>query len=285
LDVDCDDGGSLQDAIDEADGYTGVVTINITGTCNESVQIERSGVRLFGAAPGAEIRGVAPWNWAVRVIASTDVWISGLTLSGTLDTLFAVRGSSVLVRDSRVLQGTRRAVSVSESVMNIQDSEIRDGEGTGVYAFNNSSVNLSTSSVTGRRTGVQLTGGASLFASPLSTISGNETGLLVSAGTAELWGRIEANGLGVSLLNGGRLLVAESTEIRDNASHGVYLRDLSPLGSNEPGPVGVITGNDGWGVYCDPSTIVPQPHTQLLATVEVYDNSAGQTNCVAATMP
>lgn len=285
LDVDCAEGESVQAAIDLADRYTGVVTLNIAGTCHESVQIARSGIRLNGVGAAAEIRGTAPWSWAVRVIASTDVWISNLTLLGTLDTLFAIRGSSVLVRDSEVLPGRRRAVSVSQSVMNIEGSEVRGGDGTGVYAFNNASVNLSSSVVTGSLTGIQVTGGASLFASPLTTVSGNGTGLLVSAATAEMGGTVEGNGLGVSVLNSGRLLVTASTSIRNNDSHGVSLRDLSLIGVNDEGPVGTITGNGGWGVYCDPATVVPQPHTQLLTTVQVFGNAAGETNCVATVAP
>jgi hypothetical protein len=91
---------SIQDAIDVAPA-AGWVQLNITGTCNENVQLLGSQTTLQGSA-GAKMVGQAANKASVEVYGgANNIYIRDLSISdGAGDGLTALHGSYVSLEDS-----------------------------------------------------------------------------------------------------------------------------------------------------------------------------------------
>jgi parallel beta-helix repeat protein len=103
--VDCAAGDTLAKALTKGDERKPLL-IQISGTCNESILIDRNDVMLLAGASGATIRGTDP---AVNVIVVTAsrVTIDGLTVTGGRNGITGDGAPGLMVRNTTV-QGTGR---------------------------------------------------------------------------------------------------------------------------------------------------------------------------------
>jgi hypothetical protein len=102
-------------------------------------------------------------------------------------------------------------------------------------------------------------------------VSGNGTGVFSAASVVYLTGStVRGNRFaGVALENGSSLLVGETT-IVDNQGDGIWLGDVSvAIGSAD------LTGNQGWGLRCEPAPAV----AQYRGTFNASNNTAGNILC------
>ncbi len=102
-------------------------------------------------------------------------------------------------------------------------------------------------------------------------VSGNGTGVFSAGGVVYLTGSaVRGNRFaGVSLENGSHLLIGETT-IADNQGDGIWLGDVSvAIGT------AVLTGNQGWGLRCEPAPAV----AQYRGTFNASNNAAGDILC------
>lgn len=102
-------------------------------------------------------------------------------------------------------------------------------------------------------------------------VSGNGTGVFSNAGVVSLRGSIVRGNrfAGVSLENGSNLQIGETT-IADNQGDGIWLGDVSVAFGNAD-----ITGNQGWGLHCEPAPGV----AQYRGTFTASNNAAGDIHC------
>ena len=127
--VDCTRGETIAEALSNAPA-AGEYTINITGTCEENIQIERNHLTLVGDGT-AKILGVTPnphpGNAVVYVSASAIIGFRGLTIEGAAGDATEMRG--ILVDDG------------SAAIM-FEDVLVHKVNGVGVHILDNSTFDV-----------------------------------------------------------------------------------------------------------------------------------------------
>jgi hypothetical protein len=120
-------------------------TLLISGTCEESVTITQGPLTLKGDGSGA-ISGVnfepesSDFNGLITVDGARGVVISGLKIHDSpAEGVLAINGATVTIRDS-VIADNQTGVRLSQSSMNVTDSEIRDQISHGIMAITGSTV-------------------------------------------------------------------------------------------------------------------------------------------------
>jgi len=155
--VQCDQGKSLQAAIDNTrEGGT----IEITGTCNETVKIRTDKIFLRGA--GGAVKGVPGTLAAIKVTdGATGVKITGLSLSG--DSGVSVdKGSSASIWENVIAATNNVGVLVGAgSYAEVLNNEISSGGFGGVFVFNGSAARVFYNNVTSLGSAVGIEGGSS----------------------------------------------------------------------------------------------------------------------------
>jgi len=267
--VNCDDGGSLQKAIDSGAGSAKPIDIQLTGTCYENVTISRDlvsingdglttiygQVRLFGAAqivfrnltitgPGFGIRAA---NSRVRLLG---VGIIGNDDSG----IFATESSSVRLSNS-VISGNHGpyGVHLDYSSANLVDTEVSGNESDGIGVFHNASLLTQGGSITGNNSlgiFVRMNSTANL---DRTHVSGNGAyGLLLDMASAGEFREVHLNENAVHgfELSGNSVLNFTGGMIGRNGEHGGWVLDHSVLRLfdtqvNDNIGHGIIIGRDG----------------------------------------
>ena len=108
--VDCDQGDSIQDAVDKArEG----VDINVSGTCNETVLIQSDHLHIIGNN-GATIMPPAGTT-AFRVLSTDNVAIDGFIILGGAGGVGIFGGSSAHIRDNQIHDSTSVGILISSS--------------------------------------------------------------------------------------------------------------------------------------------------------------------------
>lgn len=206
--VDCNAGEKISAALEKFSGTSSEVTIVVTGTCSESVVIDRDDVTLRGNDDDAEIDG----DVAVLVTnGASRVRLESLRLKGRFSGLICSYGSAVSARDLTIYGGSRGlsafyggVCSIDDSVIsrNIQGVTVGDGGSVrmngsivehsviGINIFTNGTLTLDKSTDYARsivrksETGIEISTGGTLR--PVSaTIEGNkQDGMLIRAGGA-----------------------------------------------------------------------------------------------------
>lgn len=272
--VDCARGQKIATALLQGDWRRPLV-VNIRGTCNEFVKIDRANVTLRGD-PSATI--VAPSaDGDVVTIDEDGITLENLTLTGGnygIRQEHAVRvmitncviqdtagnGFHAWVGDTRIVNSTiQRAgghgVNLARgATAGITGSTIISNKNSGIYAAGNAYVNVAGSNVSGNGTdGVSLQNGSvGTFSRTIISVNGVDrsrsgVGLTVASSQANVGpGNDIANNpqFGVFVYNGSVVTVSGS-KIYNNGWDGVigYLGTSMVLYGNE------ITGN-GAGVGC-----------------------------------
>jgi hypothetical protein len=158
----------------------------------------------------------------------------------------------------------------------------------GLSAGDNASVSVFETAITGNLVGVFLTTGATALMGAGNRINDNRAeGVRVWEGSRTTLGGgvvIEGNGgMGV-FVTGGSLVQAFDATIQNNQGSGIHLADTSLAGgtlTDKP----IITGNAGWGVFCDAPPAVAQVRLPGLPAATILGNAAGTTNCPGLGIP
>ena len=153
-DVNCTTGGSVSQAL-----ATGATQINISGTCVESVNVDRDGVTLHGE-PGATIRGPDADTNTLNV-RGNRVTIEGLTVTGGRNGITGVGAANLTVRNCNAQSTGRTGIVYTNGSSGTVDgcivqSNVRDG-----IAVDGAQATIINSTVTNNaRNGVLIVNGA-----------------------------------------------------------------------------------------------------------------------------
>src|SRR5882672_8874121 len=222
--VDCASGDTISRALTKGDERKSL-TILISGTCSESVTINRSDIKLAAAAPGATVSGPDPAVDTIRVTGSR-VTIDGLTVTGGRNGITG-DGAAGLIVQNALVQGTGRtgiaylhgASGIVDHVV-VQNNTVRDGIAieSAYAAVINSQISLN-----GRHgIGVFDAGGARIGVDNASNAAGNVitgntvNGIHIVFGSSAFIGMNQISGNGNPTSQGGISgFLGSSMSIRD----------------------------------------------------------------------
>src|SRR5262245_30390401 len=98
VNVDCGSGDTIARALTKGDDRKSL-TILVTGSCSESVVINRSDIKLAAGAPGATVIGPDATIDVIRVTGSR-VTIDGITVTGGRNGITADGAAGLIVQNS-----------------------------------------------------------------------------------------------------------------------------------------------------------------------------------------
>jgi len=239
--VNCDDGGSLQRAIDSGAGSAKLIEIQLTGTCYENVTISRDlvsingdglttihgQVRLFGAGQIVfrDLTITGP-GFGIRA-ANSRVRLFGVEIVGNDDSgIFATESSSVRLNSS-VISGNHGlyGLQLDHSSANLVDTEVSGNESDGIGVFHNASLQAQGGSITGNNS-------LGIFVRMSSTANLNGT---------HVWGN-GAYGILMDMASAGEF---RDVHLNANAVHGFELSGNSVLNFTG-GMIGWNGEHGGW---------------------------------------
>lgn len=218
--VNCDDGDSLQAAIEAGAGSAKFIEIELSGTCHENIGISRDGVSIIGD-DDATISG------RVRLFSADNIYLENLKLTGPLDGLSVINGRARLV-EVHIAGNEGNGVFVSQGgALTMSGCIVEDNDLSGIVLDNASSRIRFSTVQENRAEGILVTNNGSLVFD-----------------TGEI--NVHENGNGILALNGASIDVAE-THIGWNNPAGIALR----LGSSGIVNNSYANGNTGFGVELD----------------------------------
>jgi parallel beta-helix repeat protein len=285
--VDCDRGQRIANALLQGD-FRKPLVVNIRGTCNGSVLIDRDNVTLRGA-PTATINATNQ-NTDTVTVAAKGVSLEQLTLSGgnygvRNNQVFGLTITDCVIQDTRsdgirIFVGDTRLVRTTVQragangvyitrggSLGASNSQFLNNHDSGVYAYGNSTASVSTSTLSGNVTGVLLgTGSVGVFSG--NTISWNTgIGLTVASSQANIGGDntiVNNSQTGIWIYSGSMATIYGNT-IEDNGWDGVAGDIGTTLVMNE----NQIRRNGWFGIVCRTGC------TMELNSHTVQDNGAG----------
>ena len=107
----CDQGHSLQDALDKA---TEGAVVDVWGTCNEAVVIETDGIRI-SAFSGQDTFINPPAGSVAFTVRADNVEISHLNIAGGTSAVLITQGSSATITNNQILNYTGDGISIRGS--------------------------------------------------------------------------------------------------------------------------------------------------------------------------
>lgn len=131
ISVDCDNGESIQDAVDIArEG----VTINVSGTCHESVLIQSDHLHIVGN----NVATIMPpaGTTAFRVVSTDNVAIDGFNILGGAGGVGIFNGSSAYIRENQIHDSTSVGILISSSsYAAVRDNSLHSTSGNFAQVF------------------------------------------------------------------------------------------------------------------------------------------------------
>ncbi len=157
--VDCAKGQTITHALEQSDGNP--ITIEVRGTCHESVQIERNDVTLVAGSSGGTVDGPDPNTHTINVVGASRIVIDGLTVTGGRN---GINGN-----------GANR--------LTIQNCTVQNTGRTGIAFFQGSSGTVDHCTVQNNlmRHGISIEGGAATVTNSMISDNGR-AGILVEPG-------------------------------------------------------------------------------------------------------
>jgi len=286
--VDCNRGQTIATALLQGD-YRKPLIVNVRGTCNKSVLIDRDNVTLRGD-PNATINATNA-NTDVITVEGNGTRLENLTLSGGYygvrnNQVFRLMVANCVIQDTtsdgiRSFAGDTRVSGTTvqraggngvyltrgSTLGASSNSQFRNNANAGIYGFGNSTVAVSGSTISGNVTGVLLGNGSEGTFSD-NTISGNSgVGITLASSQASIGaGNVISNNAiwGVWVYSGSLATIYGNT-ISDNGADGVngYLGTTLVMNENQ------VTGNAGFGIACTMNC------TMELNTHTLENNAAG----------
>ena len=199
--VNCDEGDSLQNAIDAGAGSAKAIEIELYGTCEEDIRISRDGVLISGDGP-ATIDG------DVRLYNSDGTTLEYLNLTGSGAGLRVVHsrarlrfvnifgnaeeGVSVLQNGMLVCIGCRIEYNTAEGVIldngsaRLRNTLVEHNGGDGINVSNNGYLNLDGGGVNYHENGIGIraTRSSSIYLNETHIGVANPIGILLGLGSA-----------------------------------------------------------------------------------------------------
>ena len=127
--VNCDAGQSLTGALEASDGYGGKLNITVSGTCEESITIDRDRVNIMGE-DGAIIIG------RIAVFGPANVTLQNLAITGPSDGI-VVRAGRTRILGCTIYENEGVGVVVRDGAwVLVRDSYISDNAELGILADN-----------------------------------------------------------------------------------------------------------------------------------------------------
>jgi hypothetical protein len=231
-DVNCSAGGSVNAVIAAHANGRGLLTIRISGTCSETIIVNRSDVTLLGQA-GATVQA-AGTNFGLLVNdGSNHVNVADLRFTGGQGAAAVSKGSHVIFTNVVVEQTNLGVVSADNGTIDITRSLIRNNN-IGVYAARGGVTLVSNSIVENNTTG--------LLAFKDGMI--NVTSLAPDGIAAPAGATVRNNTNGGVARSGGTIELSDS-RVENNSSIGLLADSSSSLHFFNPlnGTGNVITGN------------------------------------------
>lgn len=231
--VRCDRGETIAKRL-ERERNERKLTIRFSGTCTEYLVIERDGVEIRGAGPGATLIG------GIRLIGSTRTVLENFTirdnkeLGGAID---VISGSSVRIKDVSVFNAADRGIQVLTGTADLENVLV-DGVGAVGILFRGGHGTLKGTITTLNsplEAGLILTGAANVFALPDAVIVSrkNVLGIVVqSNSTFETAGHTtvianENSFAGLALLTQGVFTFGGPFEAKNNGTFGLLVDEAS----------------------------------------------------------
>jgi hypothetical protein len=222
--VNCDDGDSLQKALDSGAGSAKRLEIELLGTCYESVTLSRDHVAISGDG-NTTIVG------QFRLFSSDQVFLTNLNITGPGAGIRATNGRLRMTYVNIFGNENEGIVGGGGAVINLRWGSINDNNGAGAF--------VTGSTLTVRNAEVARNAGDGIFAGMNSSVSAvdvnihenGSSGVAASMGSAievngsQIWG----NGfMGAHLTNGSRGY-AEWSQFNGNAVNGIDLTGNSNM--------------------------------------------------------
>ena len=235
--VECPDD-TIQEAVDDAEPGD---TILVSGTCNESITIDKDGIKLI-ANPGAKIIGPAGSGSLIRVRA-LNVEITGFTtLTGDRAGITVERSGSAVISDNTVKNSGGFGITITGgSSAILENNTVKKNGSHGIRVTDSSFARIEPNNLVMDNGGhgiiVHRSSAARIFG---NTITGslNSTGILVTAsGSADINENIitdnVGDGISVSSSSSARLaetrFIATGNTLKRNGRFGVRCRGFSSL--------------------------------------------------------
>jgi hypothetical protein len=153
--VDCGAGDTIGKALTLGDPRKPMI-IQVSGTCSESVLIDRDDVTLAAAAAGAAVSGPDPATDVIRVTARR-VTVVGLTLTAGRNGITADSAAGITVQNAVVQNTGRNGISLIRGSSGIIDGTTVAGSVLNGIAVDASSVTITNSQVAqNARVGINL---------------------------------------------------------------------------------------------------------------------------------
>ena len=131
ISVDCDNGESIQDAVDKA---RETANINVSGTCFERVSIQRDHIHILGNIVAIIMPPAG--MFAFNVLATDNIRIQGFTILGGAGGFNIARGSSAFIFDNEILDSTSEGIRlVGNSSAQVQRNSLHSTSGNSSQIF------------------------------------------------------------------------------------------------------------------------------------------------------
>jgi hypothetical protein len=266
--VDCAAGDTIARALTRGDDRKSL-TILISGTCSESVTINRSDIKLAAAAPGATVSGPDPAVDTIRVTGSR-VTIDGITVTGGRNGITGDGAAGLIVQNAVVRGSGRNGITFAHGGSGIVDNVMvtanaRDGVAMdSAYA---AVINSTVSQNARHGVGVFNGGSARIGVDNFNSAAGNV---------------IATNGFaGIHIVFGSTALIAMNQIIGNGTSSDpLALRIGINLASASADIVGgnTISGNVGTGVNLSRSSAIFGDAQFGLTTVNTVSGNGSATS-------
>ncbi len=119
--VDCDAGQSVNQVLTRR--LSRYLTVNLSGTCRESILVERPGITLSGTLAGGAVID-PPEGPAIKALWAHELRLADLTLTGATDGLLALASRGMVLERVRAVDNEMWGVYLESSTAEIRDSEL-----------------------------------------------------------------------------------------------------------------------------------------------------------------
>jgi hypothetical protein len=250
-------------------------TLNISGTCNENVVINKFNRLTLSGRSGSRVTDASGKTaQTILVIDSTDVVFQNMNVDGGIagiqcDSFSVCRFTGVTVRNSGA------GIQITQSRAELDTTSIRHTQ-NGLASLDGSSVRLDFGvDIENSENGIDVQDGSSLNAINATVTNNQMQGVYVSDGAHLSLSSttISGNRNGVAVQSHSSVDFGAGNTVTGNQDFGVYLFDLSYATFN---PGNNITGNDTSGT----GALDVQCFAQFTATRGALNNiGGGTTNC------
>jgi len=251
--VDCDKGQTIQAALDKGQGSSGPLVINVSGLCEENASIRRDDVTING-------NNSSTVSGTISLQGASRTRIENITVTGPGHAI-AASGSNNVDLNNVIATGNdgfAAIFAVSNSSLNINNSNISSNVGDGIFVGLNTSLVTSADTVINNTViGVHVTIGSSAFIQDGTLIQGNQYGIFVDKHSiVDLENADVSNNtnFGIVISRDSAATLRTGNTITGNAyNNGVICSDTESSYSNDGVP---IADN----VYCtDFDQVAPEP--------------------------